>query len=228
VQLIVEQDAAAAAQRAAAGIEAACRDALRERGLAVIACSGGQTPWLMLERLREAALPWQRIHVAQVDERIVSVADPRRNLTRLRDILVAHGPLPEANLMAMPVEDPDPDSAVAAYQSALEARAGTPLRLDLVHLGLGEDGHTASLIPGDPVLEIRERDVAVSQPYQGIARMTLTYPALDRARARLWLVTGDGKRPALQDLLSGQGTTPAARVLTDASMIVTDISTRNS
>ena len=226
MQLIVEPDADAAARRAAAGIEAACRDAIRERGLAVIACSGGQTPWLMLERLRDAVLPWERIHVAQVDERIVPATDPRRNVSRLRDILVVRGPLPETNLLAMPVEDPDPDSAVAAYQSALEAKAGTPMRLDLVQLGLGEDGHTASLIPGDPVLDVRARDVAVSQPYRGTARMTLTYPALDRARARLWLVTGEGKRLALEELLSGQVSTPAARVVTDASMIVTDISTR--
>ncbi len=226
MQLNVEPNPHSAARRAANCIEAACVDAIRERGVAVIACSGGETPWSMLKMLRGRLLPWDRIHVAQVDERIAPAGDPRRNVVRLRDILVKYGPLPERNLLTMPVEEIDLETACTAYQVALEAIAGAPLRLDVVQLGLGADGHTASLVPDDPVLDVRARDVAISQPYQGTARMTLTYPALDRARERLWLVTGDNKRPALQDLLSGHGDTPAARVATDSSTIVTDILTR--
>jgi 6-phosphogluconolactonase len=226
LQLTVESDAYAAARRAADCIEAACGDAVRERGIAIIACSGGETPWIMLEHLRSAALPWERIFVAQVDERIVPPDDPRRNLIRLRGILVRPGSLPAGNLIAMPVDEPDLAKAAAAYQVAIEAIAGRPLQFDLVQLGLGADGHTASLITGDPVLDVRAMDVAVTQPYQGAARMTLTYPAIDRARARLWLVTGETKRPALQDLLSGHGITPASRVATAASIVVTDIPMR--
>jgi 6-phosphogluconolactonase len=226
VHVIVAADASAAAQRAAACIEMACHDAVRERGRALVACSGGETPWAMLENLRRQALPWDRIYVAQVDERIAAADDPRRNLTRLRNILVTHGPLPAGNLLAMPVETADREAACAAYQSALEAVGGTPLRLDLVQLGLGSDGHTASLVPGDPVLDARARDVALTQPYQGTRRMTLTYPALNRARARLWLVTGENKRSALDELLSGRGSIPAAQVVADASTLVTDIASR--
>ncbi len=226
MHVIVAADAGAAAQRAATCIEMACHDAIRERGRAVLACSGGETPWAMLEVLRRRALPWDHIYVAQVDERIAPADDPRRNLTRLRDILVTHGPLSASNLIAMPVDAADPEAACVAYESALEAVAGTPMRLDLVQLGLGSDGHTASLVPGDPVLEVRARDVALTQPYQGTRRMTLTYPALNRARARLWLVTGEHKRSALAALLSGHGSTPAAQVADDASTLVTDIAAR--
>lgn len=193
-------DATAAARVAATEIGARCREAVAARGRALLAVSGGDTPWLMLRELCTFALPWSNVFVAQVDERVAPDGDPRRNLTRLEQILVREGPLAAAQLLRMPVMAQDLDEGAAAYQQLLESVGGTPLVLDLVHLGLGTDGHTASLVPGDPVLDVRDRDVAVSDAYQGLRRMTLTYPAINRARRRLWLVTGTAKSTRLREL----------------------------
>ena len=178
----------------------------------------------MLERLRELDLPWQRIHVAQVDERIAPRGDPRRNLARLEQILVREGPLPERQLLAMPVEADDLGAAAAGYQRLLERLGGRPLQFDLVQLGLGSDGHTASLVPGDPVLEVEDRDVAASGEYQGLRRMTLTYRAIDQARQRLWLVTGAAKAARLAELLDGRSTdrAPSVRVRRVDATVVAD------
>jgi 6-phosphogluconolactonase len=222
MQVIRTGDAAAAAVRAADEIAAACRDAVGERGAALIAVSGGETPWLMLEELCTRDLPWDRVSIAQVDERITPRGDPRRNLTRLEQILVAGGPLPRANLLAMPVDDADPARAACDYQHRLELQGGRPLQLDLVHLGLGSDGHTASLVPGDPVLDVHDRDVAVTGEYQGLRRMTLTLPALGRARHRLWLVSGAAKAARLQQLLAGTGEIPAVRVPRHSALLICD------
>jgi 6-phosphogluconolactonase len=223
LRLIIEPDARAAARSAAAAIEAACADAIRARGVAVVAFSGGTTPWPMFEELCHARLPWRQVHVAQVDERVAPPDDARRNVKRLHEILVAQGPLPAQNLLPMPVCEPDLDAAAAQYQATLEALCGAPMRLDIMQLGLGSDGHTASLVPGDQVLEVHDRDVAMSGVYQGTRRMTLTYPALNRARARLWLVTGADKRDALQELLSGSGNSPAVKVATGSTAVFTDL-----
>jgi len=224
VRLIATEDAVAAAVAAAAEIAATCREAVAARGLALVAVSGGETPWRMLEQLRGLDLPWQRIHVAQVDERIAPRGDPRRNLARLEQILVREGPLPERQLLAMPVEAEDLDAAAANYQRLLERHGGRPLQLDLVQLGLGGDGHTASLVPGDPVLEVADRDVATSGEYQGLRRMTLTYPAIDRARRRLWLVTGTAKAARLAELLAAASAdgAPSVRVSRADASVVAD------
>jgi len=222
MQVIRTQDAAASAARAADEIAAACREAVSERGAALIAVSGGETPWLMLEQLCTRDLPWDRVRIAQVDERITPSGDPRRNLARLEQILVGGGPLPRANLLAMPVDDADPARAAGDYQRLLESHGGRPLQLDLVHLGLGSDGHTASLVPGDPVLEVHDRDVAVTGEYQGLRRMTLTLPALGRARRRLWLVSGAAKAARLQQLLAGTGGIPAVQVPRHAALVICD------
>ncbi len=224
MRLIATPDAAAAAVAAAAEIATTCREAVAARGLALVAVSGGETPWRMLEQLRGLDLPWQRIHVAQVDERIAPRGDPHRNLSRLEQTLVKGGPLPERQLLAMPVEADDLDAAAEGYERLLERLGGTPLRFDLVQLGLGSDGHTASLVPGDPVLQVADRNVAMSGEYQGLRRMTLTYPAIDRARRRLWLVTGAAKAARLVELLDGASAddAPSVRVSRADASVVAD------
>jgi 6-phosphogluconolactonase len=222
VRLIIEPDAKAAARRAASEIAGACEGALEERNRALIALSGGRTPGSMVDMLRKHTLPWHDVYVAQVDERIVPAGDERRNLTQLERLLVREGPLPRENLLDMPVETADPEAAARGYEATLLAIGGRGFRLDLVQLGLGADGHTASLIPGDPVLEIDDRDVAVSREYQGTQRMTLTCPALSRARARLWLVTGPEKADALRMLIDGDADIPANRVERLGALVVAD------
>ncbi len=222
MRLIIEPDSEAAARRAASEIASACKAALEERNRALIALSGGRTPGSMIEMLRKHTLPWHDVYVAQVDERIVPAGDERRNLTQLECLLVREGPLPRENLLDMPVETADPEAAARAYEATLVAIGGRGVRLDLVQLGLGADGHTASLIPGDPVLEIDDRDVAVSREYQGTRRMTLTCPPLSRARARLWLVTGPEKADALRRLIDGDADIPANRVERLGTLVVAD------
>jgi 6-phosphogluconolactonase len=220
--LISAADADAAAMLAADELAAACRAAVDERGIAVVAVSGGETPWQMLERFREYPLRWERIKLAQVDERVAPRDDARRNLTRLAQILVTDGPLPGENLLAMPVEADDLPCAAAQYQQRLEQAAGRPVTFDMVQLGLGADGHTASLVPGDAVLDVVDRDVAVTGKYQGLRRMTLTFPALNRARRRLWLVTGAAKAARLAELLAGSAAVgpPALRVSRDQAVVI--------
>ncbi len=223
VRLTVAEDAADAAATAARRLVEAVLEACAARGRAVIAVSGGTTPWQMLRVFVRASLPWESVHVAQVDERCVPRDDPRRNLQRLERILVHDGPLPAANLLAMPVDVDDEDRAARDYAAALAAVTGTRVTLDLVQLGLGTDGHTASLVPGDPVLDIRDAPVGYTRgPYEGARRMTLTFATLADARERLWLVTGRSKRAALAALLAGAADSPAVRVPRTASVVIAD------
>ncbi len=218
-------DAAAAAAVAAGLVADACRRAVAERGRALIAVSGGETPGPMLVQLARLDVPWRHVHVAQVDERVVARNDPRRNLRGLERSLVVPGALPVAHLHAMPVEADDLGAAASAYAGELESSNGRPLVFDLVQLGLGTDGHTASLVPGDLALDVVDRDVALTGDYQGLRRMTLTFPALNRARRRLWLVTGESKRRPLADLVDGRrndGCAPALRVQRGATDVVAD------
>ena len=163
------------------------RAAVERSGRCALAVSGGTTPWAMLARLRAEDVPWARVALYQVDERVAPPGSVERNLTRLAGGLEG---VP-VRLEPMPVEEADLDAAAARYAASL------PARFDLVHLGLGEDGHTASLVPGDPVLDVTDRAVALTAPYRGTRRMTLTYPALARADLLLWLVTGAAKADAL-------------------------------
>ena len=133
--------------------------------------------------------PGKSVHVVQVDERVAPAGDPDRNLTHMRENLLQHGPLPE-QIHAMPVEAPDLDAASNEYAANSKRDRGVAAGARSRPSRLGPDGHTASLVPGDPVLNVTDADVAVTGVYQGRRRMTLTYPMIDRARRILWLVTG--------------------------------------
>lgn len=216
-------DAESVARHAAARIAADARAAVAERGRFSLALSGGASPLRMLRVLAEEDVPWHDVHVFQVDERIAPAGDVDRNLTHLRESLTSRAPLPEGRVHAMPVEASDLDAAVRRYAGTLEAAAGSPPVLDLVHLGLGSDGHTASLLPGDPVLEVRDADVALTaEAGQGRRRMTLTYPLLERARRILWLVTGSAKSEMLARLRAGDASIPAGRVRRDRAVVLAD------
>src|ERR1700720_1360439 len=164
------------------------RDAVATRGKFVIAVSGGKTPWIMLRDLSQEDVPWKGVHVVQVDERVAPEGDPDRNLTHLRESLLEHAPLRPDQIHAMPVESTNLEAACMRYAMTLDEISGSPPVLDLVHLGLGPDGHTASLVPGDPVLEGTDADVAATGPHPGRRRMTLTFPTINRSRLVLWLV----------------------------------------
>jgi 6-phosphogluconolactonase len=215
-------DADAAAKAGAAFVAEQARAAARSRGLFTFAVSGGHTPWLMLAALARETMPWEDVQVVQVDERIAPSGDPDRNLTHLRESLLAHAPLREDQIHPMPVESANLESAAANYARTLQEIAGSPPVLDLVHLGLGPDGHTASLIPGDPVLNVSDADVAVTGSYQGRQRMTLTYPAINRARNILWLVTGDEKAEMLSKLMRADQSIPAGRVSQEHAVVIAD------
>jgi 6-phosphogluconolactonase len=167
-------------------------------------------------------VPWENVHIYQVDERVAPPGDPDRNLTHLRESLLSHVPLRPEQIYAMPVESPDLDAAAAQYATTLSKAAGTPPVLDLVHLGMGPDGHTASLIPGDPVLEVTDRDVATTGEYMGRRRMTLTYPILNRSRRILWLVTGADKAPMLRRMLDGDTSIPSGRIAREQALVLAD------
>jgi 6-phosphogluconolactonase len=213
-------DAESVAQQAAALIAAEARAAVTARGRFVIAVSGGHTPWVMLRALSGEDVPWQNVYMAQVDERVAPAGDPDRNLTHLRESLQA--PLRPEQILAMPVGSPDLEAAAARYAATLREIAGSPSVLDLVHLGLGPDGHTASLVPGDPVLEFTAADVALTGIYQGRRRMTLTYPIINRSRRILWLVTGSEKVEMLGRLRQGDTSIPAGRVRQDQAVVFAD------
>jgi 6-phosphogluconolactonase len=222
MKIEVLADSGAVARQAAKLIAADARAAVAARGRFLMAVSGGHTPWAMLRALAQEDVPWSGVHVIQVDERVAPAGDAQRNLTQLAESLLAHAPLAPEQMHAMPVEAPDLEAAAAGYAKTLRALAGSPPVLDLVHLGLGPDGHTASLVPGDPVLDEGAEDVALSGPYQGRRRMTLTYPTLDRARRILWLVTGADKAAMLQRLCDGDRSIPAGRVRQDQALLLAD------
>jgi 6-phosphogluconolactonase len=211
-ELEVSADGDAVARQAAGYVAQRARAAVAQHGRFTFAVSGGRTPWAMFGELGSEDVPWAGMEIFQVDERAAPDGDPDRNLTHLQASL---GSAP-ARVHPMPVTGPGLDAAAAAYAAAL------PQRFDLVHLGLGPDGHTASLVPGDPVLEVTDALVAVTRPYQGHRRMTLTYPALARADQLVWLVTGADKQDALARLLAGDESIPAGRVVAARSLVLAD------
>lgn len=202
----------AVARSAAGYVAERARAAVTRHGRFTFAVSGGHTPWAMFGRLAEEDMPWERVVLYQVDERIAPAGDPDRNLRHLRESLGEAS----AEVIEMPVSDPDPTGAAARYGARL------PKRFDLVHLGLGPDGHTASLVPGDPVLDVTDHLAAITGTYQGRHRMTLTYPALARADQILWLVTGADKKAPLAKLLACDRSIPAGRVQAPHSLVLAD------
>jgi 6-phosphogluconolactonase len=215
-------DVDSVAGRAAEIIAGEARAAVKDRGRFTVAISGGRTPWAMLRTLRSLDVPWEGVHVLQVDERVAPEGHADRNLTRMRESLLTPGRHDAVHIHAMPVESGDLEGASAHYARTLADVAGSPPVVDLVHLGLGPDGHTASLVPGDPVLDVTDADVAITGPYQGRRRMTLTYPALNRARRVLWLITGEDKAAMLVRLQRGDPAIPAGRIRQDHAVVIAD------
>jgi len=207
-------DPAAVAHRAAELVHQHALLAVAQRGEFTFAVSGGRSPWTMFGDLAGEDFPWAQTKIYQVDERIAPAGDPDRNLTLLQESL---GPVAAADLRPMPVNDSDLDAAAEEYARSL------PERFDLVHLGLGPDGHTASLVPRDPVLEVRDRYVALTGPYMGLRRMTLTYPVLERAHSLLWLVTGSEKVDALRRLRAHDASIPGGRVPAENALVLADV-----
>lgn len=201
------------AREAARVVADHARQAVAEHGSFRMAVSGGRTPWGMFTELAEHAdFPWTSTELFQVDERVAPDGDPARNLGMLRS-MESHG----CTVVPMHVEAADLDNACEEYAALL------PPRFDLIHLGMGSDGHTASLIPGDAVLDVTDRMVAMTdEPYQGHLRMTLTFPALERTTALLWLISGDSKREVLRRLLDGDPSIPAGRVVAPRSIVLAD------
>lgn len=222
MKIEVFDDTAAVAKEAARVIAEASRQAIAARGRFTIAVSGGRTPWQMLRELASEEVPWSGVHVLQVDERVAPAGSAERNLTHLEESLLSHAPLKPQQIHAMPVQMSNLAEAAAQYAATLEEIAGAPPEIDLVHLGLGPDGHTASLVPGDPVLEVTDRDVAVTGIYQGVHRLTLTYPVLARARQILWLVTGSDKVAPYKQLCAADPAIPAGRVPQERALLLAD------
>lgn len=212
----------AVANRAAERIAQVAREAVAERGRCALAFSGGTTPWRAFRALAEEDVPWDRVHLFQVDERVAPSGDPERNYFHLKEALIDRIAIPSANVHPMPVEEEDLGEGARRYEAILRQVAGAPPVLDLVQLGLGEDGHTASLFPGDAALQVIDTDVAINGLHKGRRRMTLTFPAIDRARCILWLVTGTGKAVALERLRAGDRSIPAGRVRSDRAVLLAD------
>jgi len=222
VKIEVHINETAVARTAAAVLAAEIRAAVADRGRCVLAVSGGRTPWMMYQALAKQELPWQRLQIVQVDERVAPLGDPDRNLTHLRESLLPQAPLRPEQFHTMPVDDPDLNAGAKTYAHLLAELAGAPPVIDLVHLGLGPDGHTASLVPGDPVLDVSDSDVALTGVYQGRRRMTLTYPVINRACRILWVVTGHEKAAALVRMRDADRSIPAGRVSHTHAMVIAD------
>jgi 6-phosphogluconolactonase len=210
MKMEVLSDPEAVAQEAAARIAAEARAVVAQRGGFVMPVSGGHTPWVMLRALAGEEVPWAKLYIAQVDERVAPSGDPDRNLTHLRKSLLQHAPLLPEQIYAMPVESPDLQLTAMQYAAVL------------ANLGLGPDGHTASLVPGDPVLEVSNADIGLTGIYQGRRRMTLMFPIINRARQVLWLITGEEKVGMLARLREGDRSIPAGRVNQERALVLAD------
>jgi 6-phosphogluconolactonase len=211
-----------AAKRAAAWLADALRAGIRDRDRACVALSGGSSPIPLFRELVRQELDWSAVHVFQVDERVVRRGDAARNLTALEQVFVHEGPLSMERLHPIWVDRSDLAAAAAAYAEGLVTLAGEPVTLDAVHLGLGNDGHTASLFPGDAALDVVDRAVAVTGEHAGFRRVTLTYPVLNAARRVVWFALGEAKQAMVGRLAAGDASIPAGRVSPDRAVLVAD------
>jgi len=217
-----QSSAAFAAAKAAQIIADLLNEALSSRPMASVAFSGGSTPNRMFQYLAQQQIDWSRVEIFQVDERIAPAGDPARNLTALQRHLLDHIDIPHQQIHAMPVEASDLDKSLESYASQLKTAAGNPLHLDIIHLGLGNDGHTASLPPGDDVLN-SNRLVDICADFNGYRRITLTYPVLNQARSIVWLVTGIDKKSMLERLLIGDTKIPAGMINQERAILVSSV-----
>ena len=223
-RLVVQVVAAAHLATATASFIAdRAAEALAERGRLVLAVSGGSTPGPMLSELFCRDLAWHQAVIFQVDERLAPRGHADRNITDLMRRLEGT-PAAGADVRRMPVDSDDIRTAMAQYGAGLREVAGAPPVIDVVQLGLGADGHVASLVPDDPALDVTGADVALTREYGGRRRMTLTYPVINGARQRVWMVAGARKSAALRGLVSGDGKLPATRVNRDATVFADDAS----
>jgi 6-phosphogluconolactonase len=221
MELQILPDAQAVAQKATQIIAELAQERIRLTGKFSFAVSGGSTPWKVLRQLADAALNWESVELFQVDERIAPAGDAQRNLTQITQNLLDHSALSLEQIHAMPVEQTDIESAAESYAQQLIKLCGNPPQLDLIHLGLGEDGHTASLLPGDPARKSQEL-VTITSEYQGLRRMTMTYPVINAAQRRLWIVTGANKQSMLERLYQGDDSIPAGLVERNHAIILAD------
>lgn len=211
-KLEVLDDPDAVHKRGAELIAEHARAAVAERGACALAVSGGRDPWPMFSQLEDLEMDWTKTEIFQVDERVAPAGSDERNLTHLIESLSIGA---QGSIRPMPVGDEDLEAAADRYAESL------PEAIDLAHLGLGPDGHTASLVPGDPVLEVTDKRVAVTAgEYQGVRRMTLTYPEINRTRQLLWVVTGEEKVDALQKLIAQDPSTPSGRVRPEGDSLI--------
>jgi len=222
MEIFAYPDAEGVARQAAEFIASRAIEAVSNRGKFTVAISGGHTPWRMLTWLVQSELPWEQVDLFQVDERVAPDGDISRNWTHLVPILEPIAARIATRVHPIPVNASDLDTAAKVYSSALVEVAGQPPVLDLVHLGLGVDGHTASLVPNDPVLSVTNCDVALTGPYQGQRRVTLTFPIINRARHILWVLAGSDKQSAAAKLLGSDPSVPAGRVQHKSSTVIAD------
>jgi len=222
LEIKIFADEQTAAQQSASFIAAEARLAIATRNRFLLALSGGRTPWLMLRSLAREDVSWQLVHLFQVDERDAPAGHPDRNLTHIRESQLDRVPIPANQAHAIPIEAGNLETAAMSYAKTLQQVAGSPPVLDLVHLGLGPDGHTASLVPGDRVLDVGDADVGVTGAYQKRRRITLTYPILNRARRILWVVTGSEKAGMLARLRDADRAIPAGRVRQASAVVLAD------
>jgi 6-phosphogluconolactonase len=222
MELKIFQSAEEVARQAALLISDLIKENVAKKGFFTMAISGGRTPWEMIKILAQENLPWDKVYLFQVDERIAPDGNPDRNLTQLFNTIHGTRLMTRLNIFHMPVIAENLESACAEYENHIQQVTGSG-KLDLIHLGLGSDGHTASLIPGDAVCEVKDQDVALTaSPYQGRDRMTVTYPLINRAEKILWLVTGSEKATMLHRLLNKDPEIPAGRISQDQALIFAD------